>query len=69
MRIIEFFSVAWGGGYNIIVPTDRNTIPHSFWQILDIYDPDYLFFYYQGQQPQRCSSFRGAVVVRRPSAN
>jgi hypothetical protein len=46
IRIIEFFSAAWGGGYNIIVPTDGKTIPQQFWQILDIYDADYFFFYY-----------------------
>jgi hypothetical protein len=46
IRIIEFFSAAWGGGYNIIVPTDGKTIPQPFWQILDIYDADYFFFYY-----------------------
>lgn len=46
IRIIEFFSGAWGGGYNIIVPTDGKTIPQPFSQILDIYDADYFFFYY-----------------------
>jgi hypothetical protein len=45
-RIIEFFSAAWGGGYNIIVPTDGKTIKAPFWDILDVYDPDYLFLYY-----------------------
>jgi hypothetical protein len=46
IHIIQFFCGAWGGGYNIIVPTDGNTIPEPFWQVLDIYDADYFFFYY-----------------------
>ena len=45
-RVIEFFSAAWGGGYNILVPTDGKTIKDPFWDILDIYDPDYLYLYY-----------------------
>jgi hypothetical protein len=47
-RVIEFFSATWGGGYNIIVPMDANgtTIRSVFWDILDIYDSDYLFSYY-----------------------
>jgi hypothetical protein len=47
-RIIEFFSATGGGGYNIIVPMDANgtTIRSVFWDILDIYDSDFLFSYY-----------------------
>lgn len=46
--IIEFFSATWGGGYNIVVPIneDGETIKKPFWDILDVYDPDYLFLYY-----------------------
>src|SRR6185503_4100904 len=46
--IIEFFSATWGGGYNIIVPIDADgkEIKDPFWDLLDIYDPDYLFLYY-----------------------
>jgi hypothetical protein len=46
IRIIEFFSATWGGGYNIIVPTDGKTIEEPFWSLLDVYDPDYLYLYY-----------------------
>src|SRR5689334_7981568 len=46
IRIIEFLSAAWGGAYNIIVPTDGKTISRPFSQILDVYDADYFFFYY-----------------------
>jgi hypothetical protein len=45
-RIIEFFSAAWGGASNIIVPTGGNALKDPFWDILDVYDPDYLFLYY-----------------------
>lgn len=45
-RVIEYLSAAWGGGYSIIVPTDGTTIADPFWDILRIYDPDYLFLYY-----------------------
>jgi hypothetical protein len=46
LRVIEFLSTAWGGSYNIIVPTDGTSISETFWQILDAFDPDYFFFYY-----------------------
>ena len=45
LRIIEFFSSLWGGKYNIIVPTDGETISAPFWDILETYDPDYLYEY------------------------
>jgi hypothetical protein len=47
LRIIEFLSSTWGGAYNIIVPTDGTTISPRFWQILDVFDADYLYFYYK----------------------
>ena len=55
-RVIEFFSATWGGGYNIIVPlgNDGKDINNPFWDILDIYDPDYLFlYYYSGEDIKR----------------
>ena len=47
MRIIEFLSATWGGASNIIVPTDGTRVSPRFWQILDVFDPDYLYFYYK----------------------
>ena len=43
VRVIEYFTTLWGGAYNIIVPTDGETISDIFWQILETYDPDYVF--------------------------
>lgn len=43
--MIEFFTTVWGGKYSIIVPTDGNTIAAAFWDILECFDPDYLYFY------------------------
>jgi hypothetical protein len=31
--------------YNLIVPTDGQTISPTFWKLLETYDPDYLFEY------------------------
>jgi hypothetical protein len=45
LRIIEFYSTIWGGKYNIIVPTDGETISPTFWKILEAFDPDYLYVY------------------------
>jgi hypothetical protein len=45
LRIIEFYTTVWGGKHNIIVPTDGNTISESFWQILEAFDPDYIYRY------------------------
>lgn len=47
LRVIEFLSTAWGGSYNIIIPTDVVNISDTFWQILDAFNPDYFFFYYK----------------------
>ena len=43
-RIIECYSMIWGGAYNLIMPTDGNTISNEFWAILEKYNPDYLYF-------------------------
>jgi hypothetical protein len=45
LRIIEFFSRLWGGAYNVIVPTDGKSIDERFWQILEAFDPDYVYAY------------------------
>ena len=45
LRVIEFYSFMWGGGYNIIVPTDGQTIDVQFWTILEAFDPDYVYYY------------------------
>ncbi|SRR6266481_204546 len=47
LRIIEFYSKLWGGAYNIIIPTDGITIDETFWQILETFDPDYLYRYHK----------------------
>jgi len=45
LRIIEHFSSAWGGEYHIIVPTDGTSLSVHSWEILEAFDPDYIFFY------------------------
>jgi hypothetical protein len=45
LRILEWFSSCWGGGYALIVPTNGNTIDNEFWWLLEKYDPDYIYFY------------------------
>lgn len=45
IRLIECYSMMWGGAYNLIVPTDGHTISEEFWAILERYNPDYLYFY------------------------
>ncbi len=47
MRIIELFSRVWGGGHNIIVPTDGKGLTDKFWRILEAYDADYIYYYFQ----------------------
>ena len=41
LRIIEWYSHFWGGDFNIIIPSDGIRIEEIFWQILEIYEPDY----------------------------
>lgn len=43
LKIIEMYSEIWGGEYNLIVPTDGETISEEFWYLLEKYDPDYFF--------------------------
>lgn len=45
LRIIEIYSQLWGGAYNIIVPTDGNTIDEQFWTLLETFDPDHMYRY------------------------
>jgi hypothetical protein len=45
LRVIEFYSRLWGGGYNIIVPSDGTRIDERFWALLEAFDPDYIFRY------------------------
>lgn len=47
LRVIAHYSTTWGGFYNIIIPTDGNRIEERFWNILDVYDPDFLGCYYK----------------------
>jgi hypothetical protein len=44
-HILEIFSSVWGGHGNIIIPTDGNTIQPLFWEILEKFDPDYIYEY------------------------
>jgi len=46
MMVIGWYSRMWGGGYNLIIPTDGKTIDDRFWKILERYNPDYLRSYY-----------------------
>lgn len=45
LRIVENYSGMWGGGYNIIVPSDGNEIGSAFWTLLEVFDPDYVYRY------------------------
>lgn len=45
LAIIAMFNRTWGGEYNLIIPTDGNTIDSYFIEILKEYDPDYLYYF------------------------
>jgi hypothetical protein len=45
LRVIEFYSRIWGGGHNIIIPTDGKQIDERFWKLLEAFDPDHLYRY------------------------
>jgi len=44
-RVIECLSSTWGGKHSVIIPTDRSKIDAVFWDILEAFDPDYIFEY------------------------
>jgi hypothetical protein len=47
LRIIEFFTTVWGGKHSLIVPSTGKSIDGVFWEILEAFDPDYLFYYHK----------------------
>jgi len=53
LSIIEWQSTFWGGADTIIIPTDGKTIDPFFWNILNIYRPDYFFRYIGSEQMQK----------------
>jgi len=53
LRIIEFFSRVWGGGNNIIVPTDGNDLSVIFWKLLYVYDADYIYYFHKSGLDQK----------------
>ena len=46
LRIIELYSWMWGGAHNLIVPTDGKSIDERFWTLLEAFDPDYVYRYW-----------------------
>lgn len=50
LNIIENFSQIWGGAKNFIVPTDDEKIDENFWFLLEKFDPDYFFVYYNPEE-------------------
>lgn len=44
-NLIGSFSMAWGGEYFLIIPTDGKTIDERFWTILEQYSPDIIARY------------------------
>ena len=69
LRIIEIYSQLWGGAYNIIVPTDGNTIDEQFWTLLETFDPDHLYRYNKslGDYAPRNENFVLVVFVKQRS--
>jgi len=45
LRIIEWTTQVWGGWYACLIPTDGSTIHERFWEVLERFDPDYLYIY------------------------
>jgi hypothetical protein len=45
LEVIEWTTRVWGGWYSIIVPTDGFTINDCFFEILEYFDPDYIYVY------------------------
>lgn len=43
LKTIELFSQIWGGGKNLIIPTNGEKIDDEFWFLLEKFDPDYFY--------------------------
>lgn len=50
LNIIEAYSQIWGGNQNLIVPTDGHKIEEIFWDLLEKFDPDYIYIYYNPKE-------------------
>ena len=44
-RAIEWLSSIWGGSYGLLVPMANGKLDRTFWRLLELYDPDYVFAY------------------------
>lgn len=45
LRIVEWTTGLWGGWYSCLVPTNGDTIPQRFWDLMGKFDPDYIYAY------------------------
>jgi hypothetical protein len=45
IRLLEFFTTIWGGKHSLIIPTDGTLIKKFFWELLESFDPDYIYVY------------------------
>ena len=44
LKLIHINQSIWGGRYNPIVPIQKNKIPTEYKQLIQYYDPDYIFY-------------------------
>lgn len=45
LKIIEAYCQVWGGGNDLIIPTNGNKIDDKFWFLIENFDPDYFYVY------------------------
>lgn len=55
-RVIEWYSQMWGGQYNLMIPTDGDSIQEEFWFLTEAFDPDYIFIYQKTMLDLKLSS-------------
>jgi hypothetical protein len=55
VRVLEFLSTVWGGKHSLILPTNGATISETFWQLLEAFDPDYIYYYRKTMEDKRRS--------------
>lgn len=65
VKIIEFYSQTWGGAKNFIVPTDGEKIDEKFWELMEKFDPDYFYIFFEKGGKNKISEDLRKEILRR----
>lgn len=65
IKIIESYSQMWGGAKNLIIPTNGKKIDEEFWILLEKFDPDYFYLFFEKGKPNFISERLKNEILKR----